>query len=174
MISIADLSAARSQEPKFMLHKFIGRNFFWRNNTGFPFFCIAIIFVTLSLDTIKKETKTRTMAFHGLDGPNMIIVRYIMDNVWSMARLEAYITSYQPGGPPLHVLRHLLGHGRLPAPAYTEVLSRLASLLFGLGHLKPVNVVVAELLRGIPPGHLTPQQVPFCSAIYPTKPSSIR
>jgi hypothetical protein len=109
------------------------------------------------------------MAFHGLDGPNMIIVRYIMDNVWSMARLEAYITSYQPGGPPLHVLRHLLGHGRLPAPAYTEVLSRLASLLFGLGHLKPVNVVVAELLRGIPPGRLTPQQVPSCSAIYPTK-----
>jgi hypothetical protein len=99
------------------------------------------------------------MAFHGLDGPNMIIVRYIMDNVWSMARLETYITSYQPGGPPLHILRHLLGHGRLPAPAYAEVLSRLASILFGLGHLKPVNVVVAELLRGIPPGHLTPQQV---------------
>ncbi len=99
------------------------------------------------------------MAFHGLDGPNMIIVRYIMDNVWTMARLEAYITSYQPGGPPLHVLRHLMGHGRLPPPAYTRVLSRLASLLFGLGHLKPVNLVVVELLRGIPPGHLTPQQV---------------
>ncbi len=104
------------------------------------------------------------MAFHGPDGPNMIIVRYIMDNVWSMARLETYITTYQPGGPPLHVLRHLLGHGRLPAPAYTEVLSRLASLLFGLGHLKPVNVVVAELLRGIPPGRLTPQQVQVGSA----------
>jgi hypothetical protein len=50
MISIADLSAARSQEPKFMLHKFIGRKkifFFLRNNTGFPFFCIAIIFLLL-------------------------------------------------------------------------------------------------------------------------------
>jgi hypothetical protein len=88
------------------------------------------------------------MAFHGPDGPNMVIVRFIMDNVWSVGRLEAYITSYQPGGPPLHVLRILYGHGRI-----------LASILFGLGHVKPVNQVVQDLLRRVPPGLLTMQQV---------------
>jgi hypothetical protein len=99
------------------------------------------------------------MAFHSPNGPNMVIVRYVMYNVWSVAKLESYITSYQPGGPPLHVLRILLGHGRIAPPAYAQCLARLASILFGLGHVKPVNVVVAELLQHIPPGHLTVQQV---------------
>jgi hypothetical protein len=99
------------------------------------------------------------MAFHGPNGPNMIIVRYVMDNVWSVAQLEAYITAYHPGPPPLHVLRILLGHGRITPPAYAQCLARLASILFGLGHVKPVNVVVAELLQHIPPGLLTAQQV---------------
>jgi hypothetical protein len=102
------------------------------------------------------------MAFSGPNVPNMVVVRYVMDNVWSVGRLETYITTYRPGGPPLHVLRHLLGHANLPAHDYARCLSQLASLLFGLGHVKPVNVVVAELLRNIPPGHLTPQQVHFC------------
>jgi len=100
------------------------------------------------------------MAFHGPDGPNMVIVRFIMDNVWSVAQLESYITSYRPGGPPLHVLRILMGHGELPPPAYAQCLSRLASILFGLGHVKPVNMVVRDLLRRVPPGLLTIQQVP--------------
>ncbi len=99
------------------------------------------------------------MAFHNADGPNMIVVRYIMDNVWSVGRLEAYITSYQPGGPPLHVLRILFGHGRIPPPAYARCLARLASILFGLGHVKPVNLVVQDILRRVPPGLLTVQQV---------------
>jgi hypothetical protein len=99
------------------------------------------------------------MAFHSPHGLNMVIVRYIMDNVWTMAQLESYITSYQPGGPPLHVLRTLLGHGRLAPPAYTQCLSRLASILFGLGHVKPVNMVVRDLLRRVPPGLLTIHQV---------------
>jgi hypothetical protein len=99
------------------------------------------------------------MAFHSPNGPNMVIVRYVMYNVWSVAKLESYITSYQPGGPPLHVLRILLGYGRIAPPAYAQCLARLASILFGLGHVKPVNVVVAELLQHIPPGHLTVQQV---------------
>jgi hypothetical protein len=103
------------------------------------------------------------MAFHSPNGPNMVIVRYVMYNVWSVAKLESYITSYQPGGPPLHVLRILLGHGRIAPPAYAQCLARLASILFGLGHVKPVNVVVAELLQHIRPGHLTPQQVNFAS-----------
>ena len=99
------------------------------------------------------------MAFHGPDGPNMVIVRFIMDNVWSVAQLESYITSYRPGGPPLHVLRILMGHGELPPPAYAQCLSRLASILFGLGHVKPVNMVVRDLLRRVPPGLLTIHQV---------------
>ncbi len=99
------------------------------------------------------------MAFHGSVGPNMVIVRFIMDNVWSVGRLEAYITSYQPGGPPLHVLRILFGYGRIPPPAYARCLARLASILFGLGHVKPVNLVVQDLLRRVPPGLLTVQQV---------------
>ncbi len=102
------------------------------------------------------------MAFSGPNVPNMVVVHYVMDNVWSVGRLETYITTYRPGGPPLHVLRHLLGHANLPAHDYARCLSQLASLLFGLGHVKPVNVVVAELLRNIPPGHLTPQQVHVC------------
>ena len=99
------------------------------------------------------------MAFHSDDGPNMIIVRFVMDNIWSVAQLEAYITTYQPGPPPLHVLRTLLGHGRIAPPAYARCLARLASILFGLGHIKPVYVVVAEMLQRIPPGLLTAQQV---------------
>ena len=99
------------------------------------------------------------MAFHNADGPNMIVVRNIMDNMWSVGRLEAYITSYQPGGPPLHVLRILFGHGRIPPPAYARCLARLASILFGLGHVKPVNLVVQDILRRVPPGLLTVQQV---------------
>jgi hypothetical protein len=99
------------------------------------------------------------MAFHSDDGPNMIIVRFVMDNIWSVAQLEAYITTYQPGPPPLGVLRTLLGHGRIAPPAYAQVLARLASILFGLGHVKPVNVVVQDLLRHVPPGLLTAQQV---------------
>ena len=101
------------------------------------------------------------MAFHGPDGPNMVIVRYVMDNVWTVAQLEAYIVGYQPGPPPLHVLRILLGHGRIAPHAYARCLARLASILFGLGHVKPVNVVVADILRHVPPGLLTAQQVTF-------------
>ena len=99
------------------------------------------------------------MAFHSAEGPNMIIVRYVMDNVWSVAQLEAYIVGYQPGPPPLHVLRILLGHSRIAPHEYARCLARLASILFGLGHVKPVNVVVADILRRVPPGLLTAQQV---------------
>jgi hypothetical protein len=105
------------------------------------------------------------MAFHSDDGPNMVIVRFVMDNIWSVAQLEDYITTYQPGPPPLHVLRTLLGHGRIAPPAYAQCLARLASILFGLGHIKPVYVVVAEMLQRIPPGLLTAQQVRWPSRI---------
>ncbi len=105
------------------------------------------------------------MAFHSAEGPNMIIVRYVMDNVWTVAQLEAYIVGYQPGPPPLHVLRILLGHGRIAPHEYARCLARLASILFSLGHVKPVNVVVADLLRRVPPGLLTAQQV-ICGGFF--------
>ncbi len=109
------------------------------------------------------------MAFHGPDGPNMVIVRYVMDNVWTVAQLEAYIVGYQPGPPPLHVLRILLGHGRIAPHAYARCLARLASILFGLGHVKPVNVVVADILRHVPPGLLTAQQVTLDNSLSVTR-----
>ncbi len=48
------------------------------------------------------------MAFSGPIVPNMIIVRFVMDNFWSVGRLETYITGYQPGGIPLAILRRTL------------------------------------------------------------------
>ncbi len=46
MISIADLSAARSQEPKFMLHKFVGLIFF-EKQYGFSFLLHCYNFLLL-------------------------------------------------------------------------------------------------------------------------------
>ena len=99
------------------------------------------------------------MAFSGLIVPNMTIVRFVMDNFWSVGRLETYITGSQPGGIPLAILRRTLGHHFLPPPLYSRNLSRLAALLFGIGHAKSVNEVLLDLFLRIPPGHLTPEQV---------------
>jgi hypothetical protein len=99
------------------------------------------------------------MAFSGPIVPNMIVVRFVMDNFWSVGRLETYITGYQPGGIPLAILRRTLGHHFLPPPLYARNLSRLAALLFGIGHAKSVKEVLLDLFLRIPPGHLTPDQV---------------
>jgi hypothetical protein len=102
------------------------------------------------------------MAFSGPYHPNMTVVRFIMDNLWMVARLEAYLTTYQPGGIALSTLRCALGHARVSPPVYARCLSRLASILFEIGHVKTVPEVIIELHPPsllIPPGQLTVDQV---------------
>jgi hypothetical protein len=52
--------------------------------------------------------------------PNPYIVKYVFDNIWTVAQLEAYITSYQPGGVSLAVLRRALKHGRVDDAQYSR------------------------------------------------------
>ena len=101
------------------------------------------------------------MAFHGSDGPNMVIVRFIMDNVWSVGRLEAYITSYYPDGVPLHTLRYALGRNRVPLHQYARTLVKFATVLLALGHVRTPASILLELFlfRAITP--LTQAEVSF-------------
>ncbi len=52
--------------------------------------------------------------------PNPYIVKYVFDNIWTMDQLEAYITSYQPGGVSLAILRRALKHGRVDDAQYSR------------------------------------------------------
>ncbi len=52
--------------------------------------------------------------------PNPYIVKYVFDNIWTVAQLETYITSYQPGGVSLAVLRRALKHGRVDDAQYSR------------------------------------------------------
>ncbi len=91
--------------------------------------------------------------------PNLTTAMYIFDNVWTVARVEAYVTAYQPGGISLPILRRALGHGHVNPGRYARVLSNLAAVLFVLGHTKTVTEVLLELFLLINPLHLTLDQV---------------
>ncbi len=52
--------------------------------------------------------------------PNPYIVKYVFDNIWTVAQLETYITSYQPGGVSLAVPRRALKHGRVDDAQYSR------------------------------------------------------
>ncbi len=52
--------------------------------------------------------------------PNPYVVKYIFDNIWTLDQQEAYVTSYQPGGVSLAVLRRALKHGRVDDAQYSR------------------------------------------------------
>ncbi len=52
--------------------------------------------------------------------PNPYLVQYVFDNIWTLDQLETYITSYQPGGVSLAVLRRALKHGRVDIAQYSR------------------------------------------------------
>ncbi len=52
--------------------------------------------------------------------PNPYLVQYVFDNIWTLDQLETYITSYQPGGVSLAVLRRALKHGRVDVAQYSR------------------------------------------------------
>jgi hypothetical protein len=86
------------------------------------------------------------MASHGANRPNLRLARFAFDNFWSIDRLERYITSYQPGGIPLPILRHILGHNRVSLADYAYSLVKFATILVALGHAKPSSLILLELL----------------------------
>jgi len=86
------------------------------------------------------------MASHGANKPNLRLARFAFDNFWSIDRLEQYITSYQPGGIPLPILRHILGHNRVSLADYAYSLVKFATILVALGHAKPPSLILLELL----------------------------
>jgi hypothetical protein len=95
----------------------------------------------------------------GYDGPNVLIVRYVFDNTWSVDALEAYVTNYQPEGVSLRTLRHALGHHNVPFHTYAQMLVKLAACLVALGHVRSPARVLLELVlfRALP--HLTVAEV---------------
>ena len=94
--------------------------------------------------------------------PNMTTVVYIFDNTWTMAQVEAYIVDYQPGGISLSTLRRALGYGILNPAAYAQNISKVAAILFTLGHTRTVHEVLLDLLHRVNPLRLTVDQVCFC------------
>ncbi len=86
------------------------------------------------------------MASHGANKPNLRLARFVFDNFWTIDRLERYITSYQPGGIPLPILHHILGHNRVSLADYAYSLVKFATILVALGHAKPPSLILLELL----------------------------
>jgi hypothetical protein len=122
---------------------------------------------TLSLDT-KKKNKENKMASHGAGKPNLRLVRFALDNFWSIDRLERYIVDYQPGGVPLPILRHILGHNRVSLADYAYSLVKFATILVALGHAKPPSLILLELLVSHTLSPLTNAEV----RLYPMRVSS--
>jgi hypothetical protein len=96
----------------------------------------------------------------------MLMVQFVFDNVWSVDQLEKYVTSYQPGGVPLPILRRALGYRQADVARYALALSKTAAVLYALGHIKTVPEVLLELLLRLNPLHLTLDQVSFVSDIF--------
>jgi hypothetical protein len=96
----------------------------------------------------------------------MIIVRYVMDNVWTVAQLEAYIVGYQPGGISLTFLRRVVGYGFHDAATYARLLAKTAAILYTLGHTKTVPQVLLEMLLHMNPLRLTSEQVGIKCTFY--------
>jgi hypothetical protein len=93
--------------------------------------------------------------------PNMLMVQFVFDNIWSVDQLEKYVTSYQPGGVPLPILRRALGYRQTDVARYALTLSKTAAVLYALGHIKTVPEVLLELLLRLNPLYLTLDQVRF-------------
>ncbi len=91
--------------------------------------------------------------------PNPYIVQFVLDNVWTVQQLENYITSYQPGGISLVLLRRALRHSQVDFARYSRALSKIAAVLYFLGHIKPVPEVLLEIELRIDPFLLTLDQV---------------
>ena len=87
--------------------------------------------------------------------PNMLMVQFVFDNVWTVEQLEDYVTSYPPGGVPLSILRRALGYSQAGSACYALTLSKTAAVLYALGHTKTVPEVLLELLLRLNPLLLT-------------------
>ena len=98
--------------------------------------------------------------------PNMTIIQFILDNIWTVEQLETYVVNYQPGGVSLFILRRALGHGRVDAGQYARTLAKTAAVLYYLGHVKTVPEVFLELLLRINPLVLTLDQVGVSIFLY--------
>jgi hypothetical protein len=127
---------------------------------GYSFSAIAIIFCYSFLRYDKKKTQNK-MASHGAGKPNIRLVRFALDNFWSIDRLERYIVDYQPGGVPLPILRHILGHNRVSLADYAYSLVKFATILVALGHAKPPSLILLELLVSHTLSPLTNAEVRF-------------
>ncbi len=83
----------------------------------------------------------------GHGGPNILLVRFVFDNHWTVDALEQYVTQYQPEGVPLHTLRQALGYSQVPFPIYAHTLVKLAAVLVALGHVRsPAHVLLEFIL----------------------------
>jgi hypothetical protein len=98
--------------------------------------------------------------------PNMTIIQFILDNIWTVEQLETYVVNYQPGGVSLFILRRALGHGRVDAGQYARTLAKTAAVLYYLGHVKTVPEVFLELLLRVNPLVLTLDQVGVSILLY--------
>jgi hypothetical protein len=78
--------------------------------------------------------------------PNLRLVRFALDNFWTIDRMERYIENYQPGGVPIHIVRHILGHNRVNLADYAHSLVKFVTILVALGHAKPPALILLDLL----------------------------
>ena len=108
----------------------------------FPSITIIFCYSFLRYD---KKNKNK-MANGRTTGPNLNIVRFVFDNMWSVDRLEAYATSYYPDGIPLRTLRHGLGHNRVPLHQYAQTLVKFATLLLAVGHVRTPASLLVEII----------------------------
>ena len=72
--------------------------------------------------------------------PNPYVVKYVFDNIWTVDQLETYVTSYQPGGVSLAVLRRALRHGRVDDAQYSRQ-------CYGTGRFIVVTTLPLGVLR---------------------------
>jgi hypothetical protein len=82
----------------------------------------------------------------GHSGPNILLVRFVFDNHWTVDALEQYVTQYQPEGVPLHTLRQALAYNNVPFPVYAHTLVKLATTLVALGHVRSPARVILEFI----------------------------
>ncbi len=82
----------------------------------------------------------------GHSGPNILLVRFVFDNHWTIDALEQYVTQYQPEGVPLHTLRQALGYSQVPFPVNAHTLVKLATILVALGHVRSPARVILEFI----------------------------
>jgi hypothetical protein len=82
----------------------------------------------------------------GHSSPNILLVRFVFDNHWTVDALEQYVTQYQPEGVLLHTLRQALAYNNVPFPVYAHTLVKLATILVALGHVRSPARVILEFI----------------------------